>query len=107
MPAYELRISDWSSDVCSSDLPDIPVVAEEAMAAGEEPVIEGNRLWLVEPLDGTKEFLNPNGEFTVNIAHIEDGQPAADRKSVVSGKSVAIRADLGGSRIIKKTPNSN
>jgi 3'(2'), 5'-bisphosphate nucleotidase len=57
--------------------PDIPVVAEEAMAAGEEPVIEGNRFWLVDPLDGTKEFISRNGEFTVNIALIEDGQPAA------------------------------
>lgn len=57
--------------------PDIPVVAEEAMAAGEVPVIEGNRFWLVDPLDGTKEFINRNGEFTVNIALIEDGQPAA------------------------------
>jgi 3'(2'), 5'-bisphosphate nucleotidase len=57
--------------------PDIPVVAEEAMAAGEQPVIEGNRFWLVDPLDGTKEFISRNGEFTVNIALIEDGQPAA------------------------------
>ncbi len=57
--------------------PDIPVVAEEAMAAGEEPVIEGNRFWLVDPLDGTKEFISRNGEFTVNIALIEDGQPVA------------------------------
>ena len=57
--------------------PDIPVVAEEAMAAGEEPVIEGNRFWLVDPLDGTREFLSRNGEFTVNIALIEDGQPVA------------------------------
>ncbi|WP_322096075.1 3'(2'),5'-bisphosphate nucleotidase CysQ [Pelagibius litoralis] len=57
--------------------PDIPVVAEEAMAAGEAPVIEGNRFWLVDPLDGTKEFISRNGEFTVNIALIEDGQPVA------------------------------
>jgi 3'(2'), 5'-bisphosphate nucleotidase len=57
--------------------PDIPVVAEEAMAAGEVPEIEGNRFWLVDPLDGTKEFISRNGEFTVNIALIEDGQPVA------------------------------
>ena len=57
--------------------PDIPVVAEEAMAAGEAPVIEGSRFWLVDPLDGTKEFISRNGEFTVNIALIEDGQPVA------------------------------
>ncbi|MEQ8356501.1 MAG: 3'(2'),5'-bisphosphate nucleotidase CysQ [Kiloniellaceae bacterium] len=57
--------------------PDIPVVAEEAMAAGEAPEIDGDRFWLVDPLDGTKEFLSRNGEFTVNIALIEDGQPVA------------------------------
>ncbi len=57
--------------------PDIPVVAEEAMAAGEVPEIDGGRFWLVDPLDGTREFLSRNGEFTVNIALIEDGQPAA------------------------------
>ena len=37
----------------------------------------GGRFWLVDPLDGTREFLSRNGEFTVNIALIEDGQPAA------------------------------
>ena len=35
----------------------------------------GNRFWLVDPLDGTKEFISRNGEFTVNIALIEDGRP--------------------------------
>ena len=55
--------------------PDIPVVAEEAMAAGREPDIGGGRFWLVDPLDGTREFVSGNGEFTVNIALIEDGDP--------------------------------
>ncbi|AYH45194.1 3'(2'),5'-bisphosphate nucleotidase CysQ [Azoarcus sp. DN11] len=54
--------------------PDIPVVAEEAVAAGHVPAI-GERFWLVDPLDGTKEFINRNGEFTVNIALVENGQP--------------------------------
>jgi 3'(2'), 5'-bisphosphate nucleotidase len=54
--------------------PDIPVVAEEAVAAGQVPVI-GERFWLVDPLDGTKEFIGRNGEFTVNIALIEHGAP--------------------------------
>ncbi len=57
--------------------PDIPVIAEEAMAAGEEPDIPGEAFWLVDPLDGTKEFLSGNGEFTVNIALIERGLPIA------------------------------
>lgn len=54
--------------------PNIPIVAEEAVAAGEE-VVPGAIFWLVDPLDGTKEFVNRNGEFTVNIALIENGVP--------------------------------
>ena len=54
--------------------PDIPVVAEEAAAAGHVPQI-GERFWLVDPLDGTREFVGRNGEFTVNIALIEHGRP--------------------------------
>lgn len=56
--------------------PDIPVVSEEKAAAGHIPEI-GARFFLVDPLDGTKEFLNHNGEFTVNIALIENGVPVA------------------------------
>jgi 3'(2'), 5'-bisphosphate nucleotidase len=55
--------------------PGIPVVAEESVAAGRTPRLLGNRFWLVDPLDGTKEFLSRNGEFTVNIALVEDGVP--------------------------------
>ena len=54
--------------------PDIPVVAEEAVAAGHIPQV-GERFWLVDPLDGTKEFIQRNGEFTVNIALIDHGLP--------------------------------
>ncbi|MDX1575228.1 MAG: 3'(2'),5'-bisphosphate nucleotidase CysQ [Kiloniellales bacterium] len=57
--------------------PDIPVVSEEAAAAGHLPDVSGGRFWLVDPLDGTREFLSRNGEFTVNIGLIEDGRPVA------------------------------
>ena len=57
--------------------PEIPVISEEAMAAGRAPDISGGLFWLVDPLDGTKEFLSGNGEFTVNIALIRDGAPVA------------------------------
>ncbi len=56
-------------------LPGVPTVAEEAAAAGVVPDVSGGRFWLVDPLDGTKEFLNRNGEFTVNIALVEAGRP--------------------------------
>lgn len=55
--------------------PDTPVVAEEEMAAGRVPKLDGGPFWLVDPLDGTKEFIKRNGEFTVNIALIENGRP--------------------------------
>lgn len=55
--------------------PDVPVVAEESVAAGSAPTELGERFWLVDPLDGTKEFLSHNGEFTVNIALVEEGAP--------------------------------
>jgi len=55
--------------------PDIPVLAEEAVSAGHVPDVTGGAFWLVDPLDGTKEFLSRNGEFTVNIALVEDGVP--------------------------------
>jgi 3'(2'), 5'-bisphosphate nucleotidase len=54
--------------------PGIPVVAEEQAADGSTPNI-GSHFFLVDPLDGTKEFLNRNGEFTVNIAEIESSVP--------------------------------
>ena len=57
--------------------PDIPAVSEEASAAGHVPEVSGKRFWLVDPLDGTREFISRNGEFTVNIALIEDGRPVA------------------------------
>ncbi|MCK9259301.1 MAG: 3'(2'),5'-bisphosphate nucleotidase CysQ [Azoarcus sp.] len=55
-------------------LPGVPIVAEEAAAAGDIPDV-GKLFWLVDPLDGTKEFISRNGEFTINIALIEDGVP--------------------------------
>ena len=52
----------------------IPVLAEESAAAGVVPTL-GERFFVVDPLDGTKEFLKRNGEFTVNIALCEGGKP--------------------------------
>jgi 3'(2'), 5'-bisphosphate nucleotidase len=54
--------------------PEIPVVAEEAANAGHIPTVT-SMFFLVDPLDGTKEFVSRNGEFTVNISLIENGSP--------------------------------
>lgn len=86
--SFEIRDKADSSPVTEADeraeavivaglremTPELPIVAEEAVAAGEIPTV-GTRFWLVDPLDGTKEFISRNGEFTVNIALIEHGVP--------------------------------
>jgi 3'(2'), 5'-bisphosphate nucleotidase len=56
------------------DFAGIPIIAEEQAAAGHIEKI-GGRFFLVDPLDGTKEFISKNGEFTVNIGLIEKGAP--------------------------------
>jgi 3'(2'), 5'-bisphosphate nucleotidase len=79
--------------------PDIPVVAEEHCAAYGVPGAAPPRFWLVDPLDGTKEFIKRNGEFTVNIALIEDHRaalgivhlPAQDVTYGAAGAGTAMR----------------
>jgi 3'(2'), 5'-bisphosphate nucleotidase len=80
--------------------PDIPVVAEESVAAGRVPDISGGRFFLVDPLDGTREFVSRNGEFTVNIALIEQGVPVlgvvfAPAVGGVAGRLFAGAAGVG------------
>lgn len=53
----------------------IPILSEEGRAIPYEERCEWQRLWIVDPLDGTKEFIKRNGEFTVNIALVEGGVP--------------------------------
>ncbi|GAB1391895.1 3'(2'),5'-bisphosphate nucleotidase CysQ [Rhodocyclaceae bacterium] len=75
--------------------PGIPVVAEEAAAAGKNTTA-GELFWLVDPLDGTKEFINRNGEFTINIALVSRGIPIAGVVSAPAlGKIFAGAAGTG------------
>ncbi len=55
--------------------PDLPILSEESGLPDFEERRKWNPYWLVDPLDGTREFVSRNGEFTVNIALIEDHQP--------------------------------
>jgi 3'(2'), 5'-bisphosphate nucleotidase len=88
--------------------PDIPVVSEEEASKGLSPDVTGPRFWLVDPLDGTKEFLSGNGEFTVNIALIEHGVPvlgvvvvpALGETYAGTGPGSAVLKDASGERSI-------
>jgi 3'(2'), 5'-bisphosphate nucleotidase len=78
--ASPLTLADQAShDVIIAGLnelePRLPVLSEEAEAASPEERRSWSRFWLVDPLDGTKEFVKRNGEFTVNIALIDAGRP--------------------------------
>lgn len=71
-PASEDVILPRLKDIC----PGIPVVSEEQFEAGKSPDISNAReYWLVDPLDGTKEFIKGTEDFTINIGLIRDGVP--------------------------------
>lgn len=84
--------------------PSIPVIAEEAVAAGDYPAAPGDEFLLVDPLDGTREFVDRRPEFTVNIALVRDGVPvlgvvyAPASRILYSGcAGSAQRAEIAGS----------
>tara|TARA_R110002096_G_scaffold435701_2_gene662190 strand:+ start:10443 stop:11213 length:771 start_codon:yes stop_codon:yes gene_type:complete len=87
-----------------SNYPDIPFITEESKALPYEERKDWGQFWLIDPLDGTKEFIKKNGEFTVNIALVEDGvpvlgvvfQPAANRLFYAQKSIGAFKVDDGG-----------
>ncbi|MBT5912077.1 MAG: 3'(2'),5'-bisphosphate nucleotidase CysQ [Rhodospirillaceae bacterium] len=73
--AADQAAEDYIIPALNSVVPGIPIVAEESVSAGNIPDISNGTFWLIDPLDGTKEFINRNGDFTVNIGLIESGTP--------------------------------
>jgi len=69
------RAHDLISEQLAPLLPGTPLLSEESAEISYQQRADWLRFWLVDPLDGTKEFIRRNGEFTVNIALIEDGVP--------------------------------
>ena len=75
-----LTIADRKShEVIAEVLKDTPypLLSEEGKKMSFADRQHWNELWIVDPLDGTKEFIKKNGEFTVNIAYVKDGKPEA------------------------------
>src|SRR3546814_14601297 len=93
-----MRISDWSSDVCSSDLEPPAKTDTAATSEAANPLFTASTLPFAYP-----PFDKIHDEHFVPA--FEKGM-AEDRKSVVEGKSVSVRVDLGGRRILKKKNNS-
>src|SRR3546814_16092377 len=114
-----MRISDWSSDVCSSDLQVLVAVNEEAAAlitgtqvgstllqAGSIRTFAGEQRFVAAVVEVEQDGAcvpgrAPQLAFAV-LTQTAVGDRTVDRKSVVSGTSVSVRVDLGASRIYKK-----
>jgi 3'(2'), 5'-bisphosphate nucleotidase len=88
----DIRAEEIILSILAPALPDLPIIAEEQVAAGIVPDISGGRFLLIDPLDGTREFISRNGEFTVNIALIDNGVPVAG----IVHAPVLATAYLGG-----------
>ncbi len=71
----DLRAHRLITDGLARLEPRLPILSEESAEIESAGRLAWRRYWLVDPLDGTKEFVSRNGEFTVNIAMIDDGRP--------------------------------
>jgi 3'(2'), 5'-bisphosphate nucleotidase len=84
-----------------AEYPEVPVLSEEGRSIPYEERSRWERFWLVDPLDGTKEFVKRNGEFTVNIALIERGRPVAGVVHVPAKDTVYFaNVDTGAFRFV-------
>src|SRR3546814_19689385 len=103
--AYEMRISDWSSDVCSSDLPEDLTRVALGVVANVQGAVSGTG-----QIRWDRNSVSSDGRFgtqDMSLAAAFGPVTGLDRKSVVEGKSVSVRVDLGGRRNSKKKKEEN
>src|SRR3546814_14543784 len=95
-----MRISDWSSDVCSSDL--VRALPDGAQLCVGTRALPGSMLARMQIGDGALSFSDSDLCFRLAETVAFFSEFREDRKSDVSGTSVSVRVDLGGGRILKK-----
>lgn len=116
--ASPVTAADLAADQCIREglanlAPSIPILSEEIVdQVSSEERLSWPRYWLVDPLDGTKEFIAQNDNFTVNIALVEQGQPVLGVVMVpvtgviywaVKGQG-AYKREAGGDRVLNTRP---
>jgi len=83
----------------------IPVLSEEGRSISYEERSRWQRLWIVDPLDGTKEFIKKNGEFTINVALVEKGSPIMGVIYIPVERSLYFASEETGSmKVMDITP---
>lgn len=90
------RASDLICERLKALSPDIPIICEETAQVGYEERMHWDKFWLVDPLDGTKEFVKKNGEFTVNIALIQNKKPVLGVMAVPVMGLIYFAEKMGG-----------
>ena len=112
----DLKAHEFIIDRLTEETPGIPILSEEGQEIPYSQRKHWNKFWLIDPLDGTKEFLNCNGEFTVNIALIENNKPTfgiihipAQQTTYYGNKQGSFKIDSTGNRsqLKRKTRKSN
>ena len=97
--------NDVINAMLKSSYPDIPIISEENKAIDYSERKDWDWFWLVDPLDGTKEFIKKNGEFTVNIALVHNGKPVLGVVGVPARNHIYYAA--AGSGAFKIDENGN
>jgi 3'(2'), 5'-bisphosphate nucleotidase len=81
--------------------PELPVLSEESAHVPYAQRHRWHRYWLVDPLDGTREFVKRNGEFTVNVALIDDGRPVLGVVYAPDRDELAVATSAGGATLVR------
>ena len=99
------RANSYICEQLKSNYPDVPIISEENKNDNYEKRKNYTYCWLVDPLDGTKEFIKRNGEFTVNIGLVKNGKPVAGvvhipvtNETFVAGKDMGAFKKVGNNK---------
>lgn len=100
----DYKANEIITDILTKHAPEIPILSEETKHASLEVRSQWKRYWLIDPIDGTQEFIARSGDFAVNIALIEDNKPKIGVIFWPPGQSLYYA--LAGKGAFKDSPES-
>jgi len=100
----DYRANEIIMEILQQETPDIPIMSEEAPLPPLEERSQWQRYWLIDPIDGTQEFIARSGDFAVNIALIENNQPVIGVIYWPPGETLYFASEGQGAVILKQNP---